>query len=44
MPAAADRRVVTCASYGVQMIGSLLFILAAGVIESDAASGVLKAF
>ena len=30
MPAAADRRLVACASYGVQMIGSLLFILAAG--------------
>lgn len=30
MPAAADRRLVACASYGVQVIGSLLFILAAG--------------
>lgn len=30
MPASADRRLVACASYGVQVIGSLLFILAAG--------------
>ncbi|ASM74364.1 MULTISPECIES: MFS transporter [Roseobacteraceae] len=30
MPASADRRHVACASYGVQVIGSLLFILAAG--------------
>lgn len=30
MPAAADRRLVACASYGVQVIGSLLFILSAG--------------
>ena len=30
MPASADRRIVACASYGVQVIGSLLFILAAG--------------
>lgn len=29
MPASADRRLVACASYGVQVIGSLLFILAA---------------
>lgn len=30
MPAAADRRLVACASYGVQVIGSVLFLLAAG--------------
>ena len=30
MPATADRRLVACASYGVQVAGSLLFILAAG--------------
>ncbi|PZX48639.1 putative MFS family arabinose efflux permease [Cereibacter changlensis] len=30
MPASADRRLVACASYGVQVIGSLLFIVAAG--------------
>ena len=30
MPPAADRRLVACASYGAQVIGSLLFILAAG--------------
>ncbi|SED57819.1 MFS transporter [Rhodobacter sp. 24-YEA-8] len=30
MPATADRRLVACASYGVQVTGSLLFILAAG--------------
>ncbi|TKA94247.1 MFS transporter, partial [Cereibacter changlensis] len=30
VPASADRRLVACASYGVQVIGSLLFILAAG--------------
>lgn len=30
MPASADRRLVASASYGVQVIGSLLFILAAG--------------
>ncbi|TKA95394.1 MFS transporter [Cereibacter changlensis] len=30
MPASADRRLVACASYGVQVIGSLLFLLAAG--------------
>jgi MFS family permease len=30
MPVSADRRLVACASYGVQVIGSLLFILAAG--------------
>ncbi|MFG6083374.1 MFS transporter [Paracoccus litorisediminis] len=30
MPASADRRLVACASYGVQVIGSLLFILSAG--------------
>ena len=30
MPASADRRLVACASYGVQAVGSLLFILAAG--------------
>lgn len=30
MPATADRRLVACASYGVQVVGSLLFILAAG--------------
>ncbi|MFN3524494.1 MAG: MFS transporter [Paracoccus sp. (in: a-proteobacteria)] len=30
MPVAIDRRLVACASYGVQVIGSLLFILAAG--------------
>ncbi|GGH62388.1 MFS transporter [Frigidibacter albus] len=29
MPVSADRRLVACASYGVQVIGSLLFILAA---------------
>jgi hypothetical protein len=30
MPAGADRRVVAAASYGVQIVGSLLLILAAG--------------
>ncbi|MBJ2153061.1 MFS transporter [Paracoccus sp. IB05] len=30
MPANADRRLVACASYGVQVIGSLMFIMAAG--------------
>ncbi|MCL4067397.1 MFS transporter [Pseudomonas sp. GX19020] len=30
MPASADRRLVACASYGVQVIGSMLFILSAG--------------
>ena len=30
MPASADRRLVACASYGVQVVGSLLFVLAAG--------------
>ena len=30
MPVSADRRLVACASYGVQVIGSLLFIFAAG--------------
>lgn len=30
MPASADRRLVACASYGMQVIGSLMFILAAG--------------
>ncbi|MDZ4392944.1 MFS transporter [Cypionkella sp.] len=30
MPATADRRLVACLSYGVQLLGSLLFILAAG--------------
>ena len=30
MPAGADRRLVAAASYGVQIVGSLLFILAAG--------------
>lgn len=30
VPVTADRRLVACASYGVQVIGSLLFILAAG--------------
>lgn len=30
MPASADRRLIASASYGVQVIGSLLFILAAG--------------
>ena len=30
MPATADRRLVACASYGVQVVGSLLFIVAAG--------------
>lgn len=30
MPDSADRRLVACASYGVQVIGSGLFILAAG--------------
>ncbi|MFC3567994.1 MFS transporter [Paracoccus simplex] len=29
MPVSADRRLVACASYGVQMAGSLLFLLAA---------------
>jgi hypothetical protein len=29
MPVSADRRMVACASYGVQVIGSLLFIFAA---------------
>ncbi|MBT0779166.1 MFS transporter [Paracoccus sp. pheM1] len=30
MPVSADRRLVACASYGVQVAGSLLFLLAAG--------------
>jgi len=30
MPASADRRIVACVSYGVQLAGSVLFILAAG--------------
>lgn len=30
MPAGADRRLVACASYGVQILGSMLFIFAAG--------------
>jgi MFS family permease len=30
MPAGADRRLVACASYGVQILGSALLILAAG--------------
>lgn len=30
MPAAADRRLVACASYGAQLAGSLVFILSAG--------------
>jgi hypothetical protein len=30
MPLGADRRLVACASYGVQLAGSLVFILAAG--------------
>jgi MFS family permease len=30
VPVSTDRRLVACASYGVQVIGSLLFILAAG--------------
>lgn len=30
MQVSADRRLVACASYGVQVIGSLLFIFAAG--------------
>ncbi|MEH6772723.1 MAG: MFS transporter [Cereibacter changlensis] len=30
MPVSADRRLVACASYGVQLIGSLLLLLAAG--------------
>lgn len=30
MPASADRRLVACMSYGVQVIGSLMFIAAAG--------------
>lgn len=30
MPVGADRRLVACAAYGVQIMGSLLFILAAG--------------
>jgi MFS family permease len=30
MPVSADRRLVACVSYGVQVIGSLLFVLAAG--------------
>ncbi len=29
MPVSADRRLVACASYGVQVIGSLLFVMAA---------------
>ncbi len=30
MPAGADRRLVACASYGVQAVGSVLFVVAAG--------------
>lgn len=30
MPATADRRLVACLSYGVQLVGSLVFIVAAG--------------
>jgi hypothetical protein len=30
LPAGADRRLVACASYGVQILGSALFLLAAG--------------
>jgi hypothetical protein len=30
MPVGADRRLVACASYAVQIVGSILFILAAG--------------
>jgi MFS family permease len=30
MPVSADRRLVACASYGVQVVGTLLFILVAG--------------
>jgi hypothetical protein len=41
MPARADRRLVACASYAVQIAGSLAFILAAGTHAPLLLAGVL---
>jgi hypothetical protein len=41
MPAGADRRLIACASYLVQIVGSLAFIAAAGSNVSLLIAGVL---
>jgi len=41
MPAGADRRLVACANYGVQVVGSLAFIVAAGTNIPLLLAGVL---
>jgi MFS family permease len=41
MPPGADRRLVACASYGVQVVGSLAFIAAAGTSVPLLLAGVL---
>ena len=41
MPAGADRRLVACASYTVQIVGTLLLIAAAGANIALLLAGVL---